>query len=215
MRDTFIFDMDGLLANTEPLWKKAEIFCFAEVGVQLTHEMCSETMGLRVDEAVSYWVKKYGLNSGSRQLVEKVLDQVESLILQEAKLLPGVRETLDLLQAEGFRMAVASSSYYRIIHRVLATTGIAAYFEAIHSAQEEAKGKPHPAVYQGVLRKLGVEPDRAVAFEDSVNGVRSAVAAGLFTIAIPAPEDLHDPRYREASVVISSMTEFSTDLIRG
>jgi sugar-phosphatase len=201
-----IFDMDGVLIDSEPLWRRAEIETFAEVGLALSEEDCLQTQGLRIDEAVRWWFER---RPWSGRACEDVARAVEARVIELVRLapepLPGVAEAFEAARSSGWRLALASSSARRLIDAVLDHFGWSEAFEKIHSAEEEEHGKPHPAVYLRTAAMLEIEPKRCVAVEDSANGVAAAVAAGMRCIAIPAPEVGDDPRLAIATRRLSSL----------
>lgn len=204
--------MDGLLIDSEPLWQKAEINVFRSVGVPLTRELCRETVGIRLDEVVRHWHEKYSWRGESLEVVEaRILEEVSQLIVSHGKLMPGVRETIDMLSAATYELAVASSSPLRLIRTALETFGLIEKFSVLHSAEAEDKGKPHPGVYLSAMSRLGVDPCDCLAFEDSAVGVRAAKSAGAWVIAVPESADISCPTFADADVVLSSLTEFSMD----
>lgn len=208
-----IFDMDGLLVDSEPLWRRAEIEVFAGVGVHLTEEDCMRTTGLRIDVVVAFWhCERPWVGTEPGELVERIVTRVIELVHAEGELLPGAIEALDFFAARGLPLGLASSSPRRLIEGVLGCFGIAQRFAAVHSAEHEARGKPDPAVYLHTAERLGHEPQRCMAIEDSIPGVLAAVAAGMGCIAVPAPEDRGDPRLRSASVVLESLAEIDDTL---
>lgn len=210
-----IFDMDGLLIDSEPLWQEAEITVFESVGVMLTRELCRETMGLRLDEVVSYWYRRFPWRGASLKAVEeKILAVVDRLVIERGKPMPGVKEVVDLLRAANYELAVASSSPMDLIVASLKKFGLTEYFSVLHSADAEEEGKPHPGVYISTISRLGASPSDCVAFEDSVVGVRAAKAAGAQVIAVPDAANARDPGFAKADVVLSSLTGFSLDLVR-
>lgn len=210
-----IFDMDGLLIDSEPLWREAEINVFRSVGVPLDRELCRETLGVRLDEVVRHWHGKYPWRGEALEVVEsRILDEVSRLIADRGKLMPGAREAVDALSAANYALAVASSSPMRLIRTALEAFGLIDDFSVLHSAEAEEKGKPHPAVYLSTMSRLGVDPGQCIAFEDSAMGVRAAKRAGARVIAVPDPEDIANPAFADADVVLASLRDFSTDLAR-
>jgi sugar-phosphatase len=204
-----IFDMDGLLIDSEPLWRLAEQEVFATVGVHLNDTLCGETMGLRSDEVVHHWFQRFPWSDPSPGEVEGILiARMHELILHRGEAMPGVDEVLGQIHQAGLRLGLASSSPPLLIKAVLERLGIADRFEVTCSAIHEKRGKPDPAVYLTAAQQLGVEPKECLAFEDSLAGVRSACAAGMMVIAIPAHEQLGDPVFGEADLVLSSLGEF-------
>ncbi|MBV8692850.1 MAG: hexitol phosphatase HxpB [Actinobacteria bacterium] len=178
--------MDGLLVDTEPLWQDAEIELFATVGLQLDRPACRETQGLRVDEAVEYWYRRQPWpDADLPHLAERIVDRVAELMRATATPLPGVESTLSLVRDRGMAVALASSSTWRMIESVLTHFDWTHRFDVIHSAEAERYGKPDPAIFLTTATRLGVEPRACVVFEDSVNGIVAAKAAGMACVAVP------------------------------
>ena len=199
--------MDGVLIDSEPLWQRAEIEIFPEVGIELTVELCRRTMGLRIDEVVDHWHKIHPWDSPSKEaLARRIVGRVGELIRSEGSLLPGVAEALDLLGTKA-RLGLASSSYYELIDAVLDGFDLRSHFDVVYSAEDEPYGKPHPGIYLTTADKLGSDPTRCVAIEDSPNGVLAAKAARMKCIAVPVPDVANDPRLRLADVTIESLAE--------
>ena len=209
-----IFDMDGVLIDSEPLWHEAEIATAGEAGLVLTPEECLRTTGLRVDEAVAYWCERHPHLVPHREiLVASVLDRLTDLVTRRGAPKPGVDEVLMLARSAGLRLALASSSPYRVIHAVLDALGLHSAFEVIHSAEEEARGKPDPAVYLTTARKLGIEPERCIAVEDSPNGLLSAKAAGMKCIVVPEVALRANPRFALADARVAELGEIGPELL--
>jgi mannitol-1-/sugar-/sorbitol-6-/2-deoxyglucose-6-phosphatase len=212
--DAVIFDMDGVLIDSEPFWRIAESRALQGAGVPMQEEDGVLTMGLRTDEVVEYWYLRHPWKSPSRKEVEaEIVEGVIALIEERGSAMPGVTEAIDLLAAAGIPVAVATSSATEIIDAVLGTLGIAEAFRVVQSAEHEPYGKPHPAVYIECARRLGIPPERCLAIEDSPNGVLAAKAARMTCIAIPAPELAGDRRYCIADEELASMTEFPASRI--
>lgn len=212
-----IFDMDGLLIDSEPLWRRAEQSAFHSIGIDLDDDQCAQTTGMRIDEVVEYWFQQEPRLESVEQLdreslTRSILEGVTTLIQTEGEELPGVRGLLDSLLAQGMRLAVASSSPRPLIDAVLEKLEIATHFEVIRSAVDEPFGKPHPAVYLRTASDLGVDPSQCLALEDSVAGVRSAKAAGMTVIAVPARKDFDNPAFELADLKIASLVDFELNL---
>lgn len=209
-----IFDLDGLLIDSEPLWQQAEIECFGEVGVTLTREQAQETLGLRSDEVVCQRFDEYGWDEQKHPLEEveeRIIDRVVELIHTEARPMQGVYEVLDFVQERGLRLAVASSSRVRVIRAALEVLKILDRFELIHSAELELLGKPHPGVYLTTARKLELPPAECVAFEDSLAGLESAKKAGMACIAIPDRSVVGNDGFGRADLVIESLAQINDE----
>ncbi len=199
MLQAIIFDMDGLLIDSEPIWREAEKEIFAEVGITLTDEMCFTTVGLRIDEVVNHWHSKFPWKNPSQEIIkEKVIDKVIELILQKGEILPGVIQTIEYFHSKNYPLAIASASSMRIIDAVIKKLKIKKYFTIIHSAEFEEFGKPHPAVFISTAKKLNVLPQNCLVFEDSLNGVIAAKAARMKVIAVPENIHYDDPRFTVA-----------------
>ena len=209
-----IFDMDGLLIDSEPLWREAEVDVFGAVGVPLTEAMCRETTGMRHDVVVRYWHARYPWKEpGLDAMTERLLEAAQSLIVERGVLMPGAEASIRLLHRHGLKLAIASSSPKSLIEAVVRKFDLGAYFSALHSADDEKAGKPDPAVYLSTMSLLNVEAENCLAFEDSLSGIRAAKAAGARVIAVPDPEVANNPEFGEADVVLSTLEDFSTELI--
>lgn len=201
-----IFDMDGLLIDSEPVWREAEVEVFNSVGVPLIEEMCHQTTGLRVDEVVKFWYAKYpwfGISHEevAKDIVSRVVTQLEKI----GKEMPGAVEAVRRVKSLGVRLALATSSSMDLVRAVLKRLELMNVFDVVQSAENEEYGKPHPAVYLNTAKELAVEPPRCIAVEDSVRGVISAKAAGMWCIAVPEPENRGDRRFAVADAVLDSL----------
>jgi sugar-phosphatase len=206
--EAVIFDMDGVLIDSEPIWQDVEIDVLGRLGVPLTREMCTQTMGFRVGEAMAHWYERHPWDGPSvDEVADQVIAGVVAAIGERGEPMPGVSEAIAFLQHAGLRLAIASSSYYRVIDAVLKRCGLTDAFEVVHSAEHEARGKPDPAVYLTAATKLGVPPAACVAIEDSPNGVVSATRAGMTCVAIPVTSVAADPRFADADVLLTSLAE--------
>jgi mannitol-1-/sugar-/sorbitol-6-/2-deoxyglucose-6-phosphatase len=205
-----IFDMDGVLVDSEPIWQDVETELLGRLGVPLTKELCRQTMGFRVNEAVAFWYERHPWTGPSvDEVADQLVEGVIAAIGARGEPMAGVEDAIAFLRGRGLRLAIASSSYYRVIDAVLERCGLADAFEVVHSAQDEPVGKPDPAVYLTAAAKLGVAPSACVALEDSPNGVVSATRAGMTCIAIPEPGTEDDPRFGDAAVVLSSLADLA------
>jgi sugar-phosphatase len=203
--DAVIFDLDGVLIDSEPFWQEAETARFAEVGLRVEPHETRATMGLRIDEAIAYWYERRPWpnadDPGHHALVGRILDTVEELILTRGEPLPGVVDAVAACAKRGLRLAVASSSRDRIIAAALRRLGLADRFEVVRSAEHEAYGKPHPAVFLRTAEDLGVEPTRCLVVEDSFNGMVAALAARMRCVVVP---EVPSPRFAAADRVLAS-----------
>jgi len=205
-----IFDMDGLLIDSEPFWRKAEIEAFGEVGIRLTDSDCRETMGYRLNEVVDLWYSRHPWEGSSlKQVEDRILALVSHYILENGKPLPGVLETIEDCQSRGLKIAIASSSPMILINSVVRLLNKEKEFDVLHSAQHEEYGKPHPAVFISTARMLGVSPHECLVLEDSFHGVIAALAAKMEVVAVPDSEMIHDKRFNAATLTISTLEDLS------
>ena len=201
-----IFDMDGLLIDSEPLWRKAEVEIFNTIGVPLEESMCSQTMGLRIDEVVAYWYTQFPWTGISHDAVaERLIQRVGELIAEEGKPMAGAIETVQLCQSLNFPLALATSSSMFLVGIALQRLNLQDAFRVVSSAENEEFGKPHPAVYLTAARDLGIPPNQCIAFEDSIAGMTSAKAAGMRCIVVPAVEERHKSEFSLADVKLDSL----------
>ena len=203
-----IFDMDGLLIDSEPYWKLAEKKIFGALGLNLTDELLKQVMGFRLSEVVSHWYQYQPWSNPNFIQTEKdVLACVKELIVENAQALAGVYTLLDELKQQNIPMALASSSAMSLIEAVVDKLNIRNYFQLLWSAEYEPFGKPHPGIFITTAKKLGVLPSQCLVFEDSVNGVIAAKAARMKCIAVPDSASLNDPRFAIADITVSSLLE--------
>lgn len=201
-----IFDMDGLLIDSEPYWKMSEKEVFGKLGLTLTDELLRQVMGFRLSEVVKHWYTYQPWpNANFEQTEADVLACVQQLIVQHAEALPGVHALLENLQQQKMPMALASSSAMSLIETVVDKLGIRGYFTFLVSAEFESYGKPHPAIFLTAAHKLGIAPVDCLVLEDSINGVIAAKAARMKCIAVPETLSLDDPRFTIADAVIESI----------
>ncbi len=193
-----LFDMDGVLIDSEPFWRTAQIEVFASVGKTFTEADCAETMGIRIDEVVAYRVPE----ADQAEVVSRIVDRMVDLVVERGKPLPGVLKTIERFKALGVPCGLATSSRYRLLRATLSSLGLEEAFDIVHSAEDEEYGKPHPAVYLTAAQKLGFAPGHCLAIEDSVNGVISAKAAQMGVVAAPDPAHFDDPRFTLAEVKV-------------
>lgn len=207
--------MDGVLIDSEPLWQEAEKLAFSRAGIRLTTEMCMETMGMRVDEVVRFRYEKQPWHGKSLKAIEaEILDEMEALILLKGEAMEGVGYILNFFRRKNIRLALASSSYMRIINAVIKKLNLEDAFEIIHSGEFEEYGKPDPAIYLSTLRKLNLSANEVFAIEDSYNGLLSAKAANLKTVLIPEKRIWNQNKFDGADLKLRSLLEFSEEHLK-
>jgi HAD superfamily hydrolase (TIGR01509 family) len=205
--EAVVFDMDGVLVDSEPIWRTVERDVFAGVGIEVTDLNLLETMGVRVGDVVERWHRRSPWDEPSRvEVARQIVDGVADAIEREGAFDHEAIPAIDYVEGLGLRLALASSSPMRLIRSVLSLGGLVDRFEVVLSAEDEERGKPDPAVYLSAARELGVLPARCLAVEDSINGVRSAKGAGMICVAVPV-SGVTDG-FDGADLVLGSIAEF-------
>lgn len=206
-----IFDMDGVLIDSEPLWQLAELDVFHALGLPLILEDTHLTTGLRVDQLVEYWYARKPWNNYDNQATARAIaDGVVGRIQAEGQPMPYVLEALQACKVAGMKVGLATSSPMNIVNAVLDKLGIRAMFDAIESAEQLQYGKPHPEVYLNCANSLGVAPQHCIAVEDSFNGLIAARAANMQTLVIPAADQAGQARWAAAHHQFSSLAELKS-----
>ncbi len=180
-----IFDMDGVMIDSEPLWEKTERELLARRDIQYTPTYREKILGLNQNDSGKLLKDTFSLPESVGELVDERLDILIGIYDKELELVKGLRRLLSDLGEKRLSLAVASSSPMRVIEYVLDRFSLHKYFEAVVSGECTENGKPHPDIYIHAAKELCVLPTECVAIEDSINGVRSAKAAGMKCIAIP------------------------------
>jgi HAD superfamily hydrolase (TIGR01509 family) len=204
-----IFDMDGLLVDSEPYWKMAEKEVFGKHGLVLTDDLLRQVMGFRLNEVVKHWYDYQPWENANLQQTERdVLDTVKQLITENAEAMPGVHELLSYLKQHEYKMALASSSAMELINVVVDKLNIRSYFDVLWSAQYEDYGKPHPAIFMSVAKQLNTPTNKCLVFEDAINGVIAAKAAKMKCVAVPELATCNDPRFSLADLKLNNLNNF-------
>jgi sugar-phosphatase len=204
-----VFDMDGLLINTEPYWRKAEIEVFSTVGIELTEDDCRQTMGYRFQEVVDFWhTRKPWANKSKETVFNEVIESMEFYISTEAEMIAGADDAVRAAINHTSAVALASGSPMRLIQAVLRKLGMKDSIPCVLSAEFELWGKPHPAIFLRAAEKLSTSPQHCLVLEDSINGVIAAKAARMNCIAIPEHENKSNRRFAIADYCLNSLLEF-------
>jgi HAD superfamily hydrolase (TIGR01509 family) len=208
-----VFDMDGVLIDTEPVWRQVELDVFARVGVNLTDEQLRDTWGMRIEEVVDHWYQERPWNGIRPHAVQReIVREMVEYVRNDGVPMPGALQAIDIARAAGLRIAIASSSSRELIDAVIDRLGIVDLVDAVCTADDEVRGKPDPAVYLSAARALDVLPSCCVAIEDSPVGVTSAVAAGMRCIGVRSHGDLSGD-ISHAHVVIDSLLEITPAML--
>ncbi|MCU5774916.1 hexitol phosphatase HxpB [Erwiniaceae bacterium BAC15a-03b] len=212
-----IFDMDGLLIDSEPLWDRAEMDIFATLGVDLSRRNeLPDTLGLRIDQVVRMWYEAMPWSGPdqaevTRRIIARALQRVE----EQRPLLPGVGHALQLCRDQGLKIGLASASPLHMLERVLEMFDLRHYFDALASAETLPYSKPHPQVYLDAAAKLGVDPLNCVTLEDSFNGMIATKAARMRSIVVPAAELRADARWSLADARLDSLEQLNWQHLQG
>jgi len=203
-----IYDMDGVIIDSEPLWREALIHCFNKVGFDFTQDKCRVTQGMRLIEVVEYWYAYQPWKGKSISEVEQdILTKVTELISEKGIAMEGVYESISLFKAKGYKIALASSSASTLISVVLDKLAIRNEFEVVNSAEFLKLGKPHPEVFIKTAEELNVPAINCLVIEDSFHGVLAAKAAVMQVIAVPEKKFHNDPRFSIAEYNLKSLKE--------
>jgi sugar-phosphatase len=204
-----IFDMDGILADTEPLWRMAMVKEFKNAGISFNEEDCRLTTGMRFREVVEFWNLQRPFKFLTTQEVhDKVIASLCDLINKNEVVLSGVKETIETCINSNLKIGLATSSNRKVIDAVLNRLELCGTFHAVHSAENLEFGKPHPKVFLDCADSLKVLPQNCLVLEDSVNGVIAAKAAFMKVVAVPDERNFNDERFSIADFKISSLKFF-------
>jgi HAD superfamily hydrolase (TIGR01509 family) len=213
MIEAVVFDLDGLLIETEEIWDEVREEVVRERGERWTETAQRDMMGMSSTEWSRYMHDVLGVPDAPEQINELVVERMAERYRSSLPLLPGAVEAVQRIAAR-WPLGLASSSNRPLIELVLELSGLAPHFQAVVSSEEVARGKPAPDVYLEAARRLGVNPSRAAAVEDSEAGIRSATAAGMRVVAIPNRSFPPSEEAVElADVVLASLDELTPEVI--
>ncbi|MBN9380581.1 MAG: hexitol phosphatase HxpB [Chitinophagaceae bacterium] len=210
--NTVIFDMDGLLIDSEPYWQLAGMETLQKFDVALTPAQYHHTTGLRTPEWLDYWFGYFGIpkddiNEATEELHRNVFEKIRT----QAKALPGIDYIFHLFKQKGFRIGLATSSPLDLVDIVTDKLNIGHYLDAIASAEHLPFGKPHPQVYMDCAAALGAHPLECLCFEDSFNGLVAAKAARMRCVVIPVADQYSLPKWGAADLKLHSLAEFRAE----
>jgi len=207
--EAVVFDLDGVLIDSEPVWERARRALVAARGGQWAPDAQRRLMGMSTAEWARYLSEDLGVGLPPDEVAAQVIDRMAASYREHLPLLPGAVEAVRRLAA-GWPLGLASSAPAVLIETVLASAGLRSYFAVTMSTEQVPHGKPAPDIYLAVAAKLGHAPANCAAVEDSSNGLRSAAAAGLRVIAIPHPKYLPDPdALAAASLVLPALADLT------
>lgn len=203
---TAIFDMDGLLINSEPLWYEAAQECLMKFGMTIGEEQYVETTGLRTKEFLQHWFGVFEIDQAHIPSAEKeITDLVIAKVMDGGAMMEGVAETMELVKQSSLKVGLASSSPLALIKAVLDRINMQKYFSAICSAEFLPFGKPNPQVFINCSIELDSHPAACICFEDSFNGMIAAKAARMKCIVVPHPDQYHQERWNIADLRLNSL----------
>lgn len=211
MIEAIIFDMDGLLIDSEPCWDEARRIMANEVGVDWNKDDHKAVMGVSTHEWVSYMKKRLSLEIEDKELEERIISNMRQIYSERIPFLPGALETVTLASSN-YPTGLASGSPQGLIDTVTSDPGLQGKFQVILSGDNFEKGKPAPDIYLAAAKHLQVEPEKCVCLEDSGNGILAGKNAGMKVIAVPDPRFMpSQEKLGQADLILSSLQDFSLE----
>jgi HAD superfamily hydrolase (TIGR01509 family) len=214
LQNTVIFDMDGLLIDSEPFWQEAGIEILMQFDVALTLDQYHYTTGLRTKEWIEYWFRYFRIDNRFAKKAEK--DTVRAAIEKidaHALPMPGVDYIFDFFKERNFKIGIATSSPVELIDVVAEKLKIRKYLDGFSSAELLTFGKPHPEVYLHCANILQSSPQESICFEDSFNGMIAVKAARMKCVVIPASDQYDLPKWGAADVKLKALSEFEETML--
>ncbi|WP_417881201.1 hexitol phosphatase HxpB [Vibrio sp.] len=209
-----VFDMDGLMIDSEPFWRQAQLEVFPTLGVKISLQDTIDTTGIRIDQIVEQYFRQQPWETHScDDVCTMILNRVIALVEEHKPLMPGLFHALETCQQLDLKIALASSSPMVLIQATLHALELDDVFEVVLSAERLPYGKPHPEVYLNSANELGVSPLECVALEDSFTGLLAAKAAQMKTIVIPDDHHANQPEFVIADYKLSSLEEITPELL--
>jgi HAD superfamily hydrolase (TIGR01509 family) len=211
--EAVVFDLDGVLIDSEPVWEQVRRGLVAERGGHWTSDAQTKLMGMSTPEWARYLSEDLGVGLPPGEVASIVVDRMSASYREHLPLLPGAVEAVRRLAAR-WPLGLASSAPAALIETVLQAAGLPPEFQVTMSTEQVPRGKPAPDIYLAVTERLGVTPASCAAVEDSSNGLRSAAAAGLRVIAIPRPQYPPDPdALARTSLVLPNLDELTPEAL--
>ena len=215
MIDAVVFDLDGVLIDSEHVWDEARQRLAEERGGRWHERASRDMMGMSSPEWSRYMRDEVGIDESPEAISADVVRRLEAIYRERLPLVDGAVAAVERL-AERWPLGLASSSNRELIDLVLDLSDLERHFRATVSSEEVARGKPAPDVYLEAARRLRADPARCAAVEDSENGIRSAKAAGMRVLAIPNPRyPPAEDALAHADARVSSLAELTPDLVAG
>jgi len=210
-----VFDLDGVLIDSEPVWEQVRRGLVAERGGHWSPDAQRRIMGMSTPEWARYLSEDLGVGLPPDQVATMVVDRMAARYAEHVPLMDGAVDAVHRIAAR-WPLGVASSAPAVLIQTVLKAAGLRSCFSVVMSTEQVAHGKPAPDIYLAVAAELGVPPGDCAAVEDSSNGLRSAAAAGLRVVAIPQPQYPPDPdALAKTSLVLPGLAALTVDAVLG
>jgi len=180
-----VFDLDGLMFNTEALYQQVGTELLARRGKRFEAELLDRIMGRKTAVALQIMIDWHGLPDTVPLMAEESEAIFADILDTQLRCMPGLETLLEALELAGIPKAIATSSSRKFVNNVLGRFNFAPRFEFILTSEDVLEGKPHPEIYEQAAARLGLPPGQVMVLEDSENGCRAAVAAGTFAVAVP------------------------------
>lgn len=210
--EAVIFDMDGLLIDSEPLWEEAGAELLKKFDIILTPEQYQSSTGLRTEEWIAYWFNYFKIDEKfAPKAVADIIDKAINKIEKHGYAMPGVPGILSFFKERGIKMAIATSSPLKLADIVVEKLKIRDYLSCVTSAEKLEYGKPHPEVYINCAGQLGVTPVQCLCFEDSFNGMIAVKAARMKCTVVPMVSAYHLDKWNAADLKLNSLKEFGEE----
>jgi HAD superfamily hydrolase (TIGR01509 family) len=202
-----IFDMDGLLLDTEPLWGESMLHIANHYQIPVTLEQFRLTTGLRIHEVTAFWAERFPWSgrATAHQIAEDIIDDIIARAKAKGSIMPGALMVLEWMAQEGIARGLATSSPVRMLSALLAHFGLNPYLQAAISADDAGLGKPHPQVFLQCAAALDQLPHHCIALEDSVNGMVAAKAARMKVVVVPEHARYDDQRFGLADLKLTTL----------
>ena len=214
MNGGVIFDLDGVIIDSEPFWAEALKKTFREIGVELTDSQAKLTRGRNYKEVVNFWCKQKKLDiSETDTISQKLLLNLLGMIDNRHILMDGAIEVIKMLREKGMKVGIATSSPAALIEKVITKYNLDKYIDSFTHGEEVSHSKPNPEIYLRQSEKMGIPPGNIIAVEDSVTGMVSAYSAGCIVIAMPSKEEKLRREFGLAHYIIYSLRDIKYELI--